>query len=406
MGDSQTEEGCLKTMITKYWGQNVGILKEFSVDLGPLTLLVGRNASGKSTFLRGLRSLAMLTRAPILGERGPLTLGYRATIRDLFGTTAKPMVLGVQVETARGQGSYEITLSCEGELVLAIAEKIHWQGSNGKSFDYGEDGPEFGFMHRGSYMSSRPPRSSSLPYFCFPHYKKGVPEADKLASLYEFMDEFTPFFVYRFSPSAIARPVEPGTFMTHDGYGLAAELDELLGMDRAAFDRIAKTLRDLFGHIKEINVSTLTERKSAGERAAPGYRPVALKGLVFDRHDGTKISAEMESDGVLLTLAYVFLATRHTAPEIGIEEPETATYPSLLESRMNLFRAMSDGSLGLPPVQLLITTHSPTLLTIAQDPEIVRIFEHQEDGSIKIYKPPEPSMFEMIERRLGWAIGT
>ena len=298
-------------MITKYWGRNVGILKNFSVDLGPLTLLVGRNAAGKSTFLRGLRSLAMLTRAPILGERGPLTLGFRATIRDLFGITTEPMVLGVNVETARGQGSYEITLSCEGELVLATAEKIQWQGSNGKIFDYGENGPELGFMHRGSYMSSRPPRSSSLPHFCFSHYKKGLPETENLAPLFEFMDEFTPFFVYRFSPSAIARPVEPGTLMTHDGYGLAAELDELLGMDRAAFDRIAKALRDLFGHIKEINVSTLTERKSAVQRAS-GYRPAAMKGLVFVRHDGPKYPPKWSRMGFYSRLPTCFLL--HDAP--------------------------------------------------------------------------------------------
>src|SRR5208282_5251299 len=98
----------------------------FSIELGPLTFLVGKNASGKSTFLRGLRCLAMLTRLPILGERGALPLGYRATIRELFG--GEEMVLGVHVETERGTGEYEITLGTDGPLVLVVGEKVEWKG--------------------------------------------------------------------------------------------------------------------------------------------------------------------------------------------------------------------------------------------------------------------------------------
>jgi predicted ATPase len=391
-------------MITKFWGRNVGLLKEFSVDLGPLTFLVGKNASGKSTFLRGLRCLAMLTRLPILGERGALPLGYRATIRELFG--GEEMVLGVHVETERGAGEYEITLGTDGPLVLVVGEKIEWKGANGKSFGYGHGEPEFYYMHRGNYLSSKLPRATSLPYFCFPIYRgKQQEEARKLAPLYELMDQFTPFHVYRFSPSEIARPAEPGALLAHDGAGLAAELDTLLGMDRAAFDHITIALGKLFPHIKQVNVSTLTERKSnAADRGAA--RSVALKGLVFERHDGKAVTAEMESDGVLLTLAHLFLASRHVSPAVGIEEPETAAYPSLLESRLNLFKTMSEGKAGTPLSQILVTTHSPTLLTMAQDPTLVRIFEHQNNGDVKIFTPPEKFMMEVIEKRLGWSVGT
>jgi hypothetical protein len=349
----------------------------------------------------------MLTRGPILAERGALPLGYRATIRDLFGGNASPqeMILGVHVETERGTGEYEITLRSEGELVLVVGEKVEWNGANGKSFGYGHGEPEFYYMHRGNYLSSKLPRATSLPYFCFPIYKGKQEESRKLAPLYELMDQFTPFHVYRFSPSAIARPAEPGALLAHDGSGLAAELDTLLGMDRAAFDRITKALRDLFPHIKQVNVSTLTERRSSsGERGAA--RSVALKGLIFERVDGRPVTAEMESDGVLLTLAHLFLATRHVSPAVGIEEPETATYPSLLESRLNLLRTMSESESGAPRSQILVTTHSPTLLTMAQDPTLVRIFEHQSNGDVKIFTPSEPFMMEVIERRLGWSIGT
>jgi predicted ATPase len=113
----------------------------------------------------------------------------------------------------------------------------------------------------------------------------------------------------------------------------------------------------------------------------------------------------MESDGVLLTLAHLLLSTRDD-PAIGVEEPETATYPSLIESRLALFRTLTQESDNKDLIQMLITTHSHVLLSAVQDPELVRIFERQPDGHSRIYQPPEQTMFEVIGRRLGWATGS
>lgn len=383
-------------MIKKFWGKNFGVLKEFSVDLSPITLLVGPNASGKSTFLRALRSLAMLTRMPLYVPRGLLPIGYRATLGDFLSpeNPDQKIILGVEVESDTGSGLYEITLGYHVENRIKILdERVEWQSSRGgQSFKYDSSTPPFHFDFRGTTVSSQLPRESSLAYLCSP-YRITPLWSHKLAPLYELTSAFTPVHIFRFSPSEISRPVPAGTPVSHSGAGLAAELDRLLGEERAKFDKLVSSLKDTFRHIKEVKLVTIKGRDTV------------LKGLIFERTDGIQVPGELESDGVLLTLAHLWLATRKE-PAFGVEEPETATYPSLLESRLSFLRSISEGSLGYPAVQVFVTTHSSLLLTAAQDTGLVRVFEPQEDGSSRIYTPSEEFMQELIYRRLGWATGT
>src|SRR5262249_265860 len=111
-------------MITKFWGKNFAKIGDFSVDLDPLTVLVGPNASGKSTFLRGLRLLAMLNRNPLYGKQGPLRLGFRATLEELFPKHAdRELRLGVECNNANGSGSYEIALKYGKAQILQVTHE-------------------------------------------------------------------------------------------------------------------------------------------------------------------------------------------------------------------------------------------------------------------------------------------
>jgi len=381
-------------MIKKFWGKNFGVLREFSVDLKPLTILVGPNASGKSTFLRALRFLSMVTRMPLYMQSGLMLLGYRVTIGDFLSASDpdRKITLGVEVENDTGNGQYEIALGYLENRVKVVDETVEWHAKNGASFRYDSDSDPFYFDFRGTTFSSKLPRESSLAYLCGP-YRADPHWARKLVPLYELTSAFTPIHVFRFSPSEISRPVEPGTQVSHSGAGLAAELDRLLGEERGKFDTLVSSLKNIFPHIKEVKVVTIKGRTAV------------LKGLIFERIDGVQVPGELESDGVLLTLAHLWLATRKE-PIFGVEEPEAATYPSLLESRLSFLRSISEGSLGFQPVQVIATTHSSLLLTAARDTSLVRIFEPQEDGSVHIATSNEQFMQELIYKRLAWATGT
>src|SRR5436190_16428088 len=59
-------------MITRFSGTNVGCFDAVSVDLEPLTVFIGPNASGKSTILRAIRALALLARSPLYDRKTKL----------------------------------------------------------------------------------------------------------------------------------------------------------------------------------------------------------------------------------------------------------------------------------------------------------------------------------------------
>jgi len=384
-------------MITKFWGRNFGKIGDFSTTLNPITLLVGPNASGKSTFLRGLRLLALLNRMPLWGEKGGIRLGFKATLEELFPDdgSGKELALGLQCQRADGSGMYEIALGYHRGRLRVINEIAKWTPQVGEPFSFDSQKDSIEIDYRGSVLSSSVPRGASLAFLFYEVQRRRPELENRLAPLYDLVSCFAPFHVYRFSPSAIARPVEAGTGVTHEGMGLAAELDRMVGENREVFDQIVEKLKKLFPHIKQINVIT-----KAWDRSRP-----VLKGLVFETINGVRVPAEFESDGVLLTLAYLWLATRKGVA-LGVEEPETATYPSLLESRWQLLKSMAEGKEGFQPIQILATTHSSFLLTAASDPSLVRVFEPQDNGISQIYEPKEQFMHDLIYKRLAWAVGS
>lgn len=94
------------------------------------------------------------------------------------------------------------------------------------------------------------------------------------------------------------------------------------------------------------------------------------------------------SDGTMLVLAY--LLTQYQVPQVdllAIEEPERGLHPYLLGNLMRFLRSMAHGELGPKPVQVVLATHSASLLDHAQ-PEEVRFFKRTADGSVAIESAP------------------
>ena len=341
----------------------------------------------------------MLARTPLYGQQGPLRLGFRATLEEWFPQGSdKELKLGVECKNIDGNGIYEVVLKYGPSRQLQIIEeRASWKGRGGEAFSYDSSRDTIQTDHRGAILSSSVPRGSTLGYLFHQDWLRDPKLQQKITPLYTLMSCFAPFYVYRFSPSAIARPAEVGDTVSHDGMGLPAELDQLLGADRSTFDKLVQKLNEVFPHIKQVNVVTIKQDKS-GKTGAPRV----LKGLTFETVNGVKVPAELESDGVLLTLAFLWLSTKN-AMSIGVEEPETATYPSLLKSRWQILNSMSKGSAGNQSIQVIATSHSPTLLTYIGDSSCVRVFEIQSDGTSKIRTSSLP-MGDLIYRELEWSV--
>jgi predicted ATPase len=373
-------------MVTRFWARNLACFQEIAVDLEPFTVLVGRNASGKSTVLRGLRALALLTRMSLVYRGKPLRLTPGTSMLDLFGDPRESLTLGVDVRAADGHGTYSITLSRDPlrDRVEVSAERAVWQPQHGEAFRYdsSEEATQLEFEYRGSPVSSRVPRTASLPYLAYPYYQRQQEWTQRLEPLYKIVDGFAPFYVYRFSPASICVPVEPKATLSYDGGGLATELDRLLGVKRKTFDQIESQLKDLFPHIEQINIPTWEDPHRG-----------SLKYLQFETTNGRKVHAEVESDGVLLSLAYLYLANEYRGG-FAVEEPEAGAHPDLLRTRIQLLRSVAERG-----VQVVITTQSPVLLMGVGETKNIRVCE---DGSV--YEPPERSVLDVIYTRLNWTL--
>lgn len=375
-------------MITRFYAENLACFEDVDVELEPFTVLIGQNASGKSTILRGIRALAMLTRMAITGEDGRLlSLTYSTDISDIFRDRDEQLRLGVEATDSRGQGQYEISLELVeldpgDDFVQVVGEQATWTSDSGERFEYDglEDEPfELPFGRQG-VTSTDLPRPVSLPFLAHPAYRHGKLEGRDLGPLFELVNAFSPFFVYRFSPRAVARPAEPDARVSHDGRGVVGRLDQLLGGRREDFEYIEDRMSELFDHIERIVIET-QQRRGAGS---------PLKTLKTETIDGRRVPAELESDGVLLSLAYLLLERGQTAG-FAVEEPETGAHPALLRSRIGRLRALD--------VQVLLTTQSPLLLMEVGDVANVRVCE---GGSV--YQPPERDMSDVVHRRLAWTV--
>ncbi len=385
-------------MLKKFSATNVGCFPTVSIELDPLTVLVGPNASGKSTILRAIRTLAILMRLPLY-SRGDveLSLGSIVNLRDLLLDDTKEATLSVDAESGEGRGSYTIGFGLEpgtGRIEIS-SEAASWDSRSGDDFQYDSTNKrtrlEFDF--RGVRISTDVPRSASLPFLAREHWLREPKWRRALKGLYDLVACFSPFHVYRFSPGAIAQPAEPTAPVSYDGAGLAAELDRLLGSNRAVFDAMVTDLKTTFPHVQNVNIRTIKTR--GGSRGG-----VALKLLEFELTNGRKIPAGLESDGVLLTLAYLWLARQQDDTAFGVEEPETAGYPTIVKEKVRLLKALTDGKTGRRPVQIIATSHSPVLLIALGDTSHIRVCER----GAKVYAPPERSMMDVIHTRLAWAV--
>jgi predicted ATPase len=98
------------------------------------------------------------------------------------------------------------------------------------------------------------------------------------------------------------------------------------------------------------------------------------------------------SDGTMVLLAFLTLTHLETPPDIvAIEHPEEALHPYLLGEVVGMLRQLAEGKLGPKAVQVVLSTHSPTLLNFAQPEEVRFLSRNLQDGSTIVRRAPTES---------------
>ena len=374
------------------------------VSLEPLTILVGRNASGKSNFLDALGFLADLMDMKVtdaVGEHG----GWRSVLSR--SATSPYIEFAVDASLSLGgshpiwDADYAFVLEegtshqirvCWERLILREHGAEGYEGfeyRDGKLTWFGRAQPLIDIQKYASLEDIVHASSNGIAPLEF-HPKHPLDRVILSSMGNQLTEEFRASAVYNFSPPAIRqiKLLTASTGLAHDGSNLAHSIAALREIDPSEVERVGQSLTAIVPEIvafETIPYGTEDETIQFSVVAHPGADPQQF--LARNMSDGT-----LRVLAALIASRQIYLPT-NASGFIGIEEPETALHP---DAMMALVEALDEATLIK---QILLTTHSPDLLDVYSiKPENVRVVE-MIDGETVIGGVDEASL-EIIKRKL------
>jgi len=335
------------------------------IELKNLNVLIGPNGSGKSNLIEvlGLLQKAPTELATAISNGGP--------IEEWLWKGAKLPTASIEAIVSPLAGSmalrYRLAFASEGYRFQITDERIE----NEEPFP-GKDRPYFYFgyfngrhllnyqgVERGLPQEEINPQLSILAQRKDPeHY----PEITYLG------DVFARFRLYRDwefgSLAAVREPCDaslPNEYLEEDGSNLGVVLDRLLSLPPVK--------RDLLSYLRTFYEDATDLRTSiqAGK----------VQTRLEERHLTAAIPLTRMSDGTIRWLELLaILLNPDPPPLVCIEEPELGLHPDLVHELGKLLLLASTR------MQLIVTTHSDTLIEEFSDtPEVVVVCEKEKGSS-------------------------
>jgi len=341
-------------MIEKVDFQNFKALRDVSLDLERFTVLVGPNASGKTSVLEGLDYLAKA--------------GSRPQVRAVFEGGPSPTVL-----TSSGSTAY-LSLVCLTELGwIRIGESLR------TDFCF-PPRPEIGTGRR--IMSEELDLGDGGAKTNFEVRYEGRFFVDR--------NKLGPAVLLRLDVARLVAPSYSDERVPHmepDGEGLASVLAYLAFNRPDDYGRLQEALRAVVPIVRHMRFPRAAvvrtesevikvEGKTFTHRADREYWGNAIE---FDMEGASHIPAEMVSEGTLLVLGLLTAIMGPERPQLVLlDDIDRALHPKAQGDLVTLLRKLLDQN---PDMQIVATSHSPYLLDHLR-PEEVRLTTLRDDGSV------------------------
>lgn len=309
------------------------------VALSPMTLLVGRNGSGKSNFLDALRFVADGLQ-PSLDQAIRARGGIDAVRRRSTGhprNFAIELEIGLPDWTIATYG-FEVAARGRGGFIVR-RERLRIQPPKGEESSYRVENGKL----EGASFDPMPPASADRLFLV---------TAAGLPPFRPVYDALLSMGFYNLNPEVMKPLQSPdaGELLHRDGGNVASVVARLASDQPRIMERIKEYLATIVPGIVDV------ERIALGPSETLQFK----QEVVGAAHPWSFYASNM-SDGTLRALgtlvAVTQLAERRTPVSlVGIEEPETALHPAAAGALMDALRE------AVSHTQVLVTSHSPDLL--------------------------------------------
>ena len=355
-------------MLNRFHVENYKCLRDVTVPLTPIHVLIGQNDAGKSSLLEALYAFfrsrdcalpeafsghwfgddlvyegaeePMITLEGTWNNFGTYGLCTEFNMRVGFGVIGE-RDCRIDEEWATSEDSQRTAFQTRHERRTAIERRHHGAGIRDENKKIER---QFGIFLDGVHLYRLDPRLMAIP------------------------SELSPKRKFRLDP---------------DGFGLPGLLDDILGYDIERFAKIRDEFCRFFPQFRSVRVETeQSVRREFHETGRHNAGEVTGKGIHFETKGGRRIRAQQASDGAILFLGYLTLANLPRPPKLLlIEEPETGIYPERLGQVIELLREMTEEAGDKAP-QIVFTTHSPYVLSFFQ-PEEVTFMSRGDDSAVR-----------------------
>jgi predicted ATPase len=334
-----------------------------AVSLRPLTLMIGRNGSGKSSLIEALQ---WVQEALYDGLEQSTTRRF-GSFEDLVNRRTDTIELDLLLDEGRNEIRYRLDVKARAgsdPRPIVLQETCREQRRKAAVWTIQTRRGRVGAAVRSlTKLRMNPVRDGNVLALASVHTPEGRSGAERLAAFLR-----TAVFL-RLSPTVLAKPdalTREGPTIADDGHGTVALLQSLEESQR---EEVLKNLRRVLPGAERIHVRKLDKQLGVVE--------LEEKMKSMGGKATYSIPAQLLSEGTrrLVTL-YCLLAMRPRPSLIAVEEIENGLDPWTLRELFRELRTASDDG-----VQVVLTTHSPFLLDNVKPEEVIRVSRH--DGETR-----------------------
>ncbi|MDE0191290.1 MAG: AAA family ATPase [Gammaproteobacteria bacterium] len=357
---------------------NYRCLRDVSIELEDFNLFIGANASGKSTILDALRFLhegvhARDFEAPLYARGGFLNLAWK-------GEDAHQIDLAVTVQDGQEATEWSIRITRQGHY-FHVGERVAQIPSRSPPVVLLEADGGTGWWW--SNTTSERVEMQQPATVC----ALAAAAADASFPAREIADFVRRWGFFDPNPFLLRRDWSglDSSRLDHYGRNLGETLHALASSAPEVVDRIRSATQNIVGLPAGI------ETRESEDRF---YFVQSEPGLRFTVHQMGV------SSGTLRTLA--LMTALLGEPEtnlLGIEEPENYIHPSALSAFVEYLRESQDR------VQFMVTTHSPLLLDLLDDPSSVCVVQRSDRVGTTAHREANPDGVRNALNASGFSLG-